>query len=264
MILCNICGNPLNEAGVCEQCRVGPASLTTSGRVAAARTEPQRPVSENVKRGVTPERSDHEVKNKRIRFGTVHLVILVLAILLLVVMATLFLQGQRQNATASQQSAISNSTIDVTPSKNISTQSASTPQTGSRYAVDSCGVIADTRTGLEWLVGPDRNVTWYEAQQWISELQACGGGWRMPTITEIMTLHNPATTAGTGFYKEGRYFPAHIDPVFNAIGGGSWVWASERSATGDAQSFNLNQGKAVSYSATNTTYSTRAFAVRKH
>ena len=38
---------------------------------------------------------------------------------------------------------------------------------------------------------------------------------------------------------------------------------SERSATGDAQSFNLNQGKAVSYSATNTTYSTRAFAVRK-
>ncbi len=85
----------------------------------------------------------------------------------------------------------------------------------------------------------------------------------MPTITEIMTLRNPATTAGTGFYKEGRYFPAHIDPVFNAIGGGSWVWASERSATGDAQSFNLNQGKAVSYSAKNTTYSTRAFAVRK-
>jgi len=259
MILCNICGNHHNEAGVCEQCRVVPASLTTSGRVAA----PQPPVSENVKRGGTPEHSYHGVENKRSRFGTGHLVILVLAILLLGVMVALFLQGQRQNATASQQSAISNSTIDTTPSKNTSTQNSSTPQTGSRYAVDPCGVIADTRTGLEWFVGPDRNVTWYEAQQWTSGLQTCGGGWRMPTINEIMTLHNPATTAGTGFYKEGRYFPAHIDPVFNAIGGGSWVWASERSATGDAQSFNLNQGKAVSYSATNTTYSTRAFAVRK-
>src|SRR6266404_6315721 len=128
MILCNICGNPLNEAGVCEQCRVVPASLTTSGRVAAARREPQPQVSENVKRGVTPEHSYHGVENKRSRFGTVHLVILVLAILLLGVMAALFLQGQRQNATASQQSAISNSTIDTTPSKNISTQNSSTPQ----------------------------------------------------------------------------------------------------------------------------------------
>jgi len=262
MILCNICGNPLNEGGVCEQCRVVPASLT-SGRVASARCEPQPPVNEKVKSRVTPEHSYHDVENKRSRFGTVHLVILVLAILLLVAMAALFLQAQRKNATASQQSAISNSPIDATQRKNISTEKPSPVQTGSRYTVDSCGVIADTRTGLEWLVGPDRNVTWYEAQQWISELQACGGGWRMPTITEIMTLHNPATTAGTGFYKEGRYFPAHIDPVFNAIGGGSWVWASERTATGDAQSFNLNQGKAVSYSAMNTTYSTRAFAVRK-
>lgn len=259
MILCNICGNPLNEAGVCEQCRVVPASLTTPGSVSAARREP--PNSNNPKR--TPDHSHHDVENKRNRFGVVHLVILGLAILLVVAMAALFLQGQRQNATASNQSAISNSTIDENPGKNTGTQNPSTPQTGSRYSVDSCGAIADSRTGLEWFVGPDRNVTWYEAQQWTSALPACGGRWRMPTINEIVTLHNPATTAGTGFYTQGRYFPAHIDPVFNAIGGGSWVWASEPSATGDAQSFNLNQGKAVSFSATNTTYSTRAFAVRK-
>jgi hypothetical protein len=82
----------------------------------------------------------------------------------------------------------------------------------------------------------------------------------MPTSEEIRTLYNPSLRAGTGYYTDGKYFPSHIDPVFKAIGGGSWVWTKE--ITGDtAQSFNLNQGKAVRYSATDTLYSPRAFAV---
>jgi len=78
----------------------------------------------------------------------------------------------------------------------------------------------------------------------------------MPSIEEIRTLYNPTVKAGTGFYLDGRYFPAHIDPLFNAIGGGSWVWSNEKVGD-DARSFNLNQGKAVTYSAMNTYYSTK-------
>lgn len=28
------------------------------------------------------------------------------------------------------------------------------------------GVVFDTKTGLEWLAGPDKNMTWYEAKRW--------------------------------------------------------------------------------------------------
>lgn len=148
---------------------------------------------------------------------------------------------------------------------NSNTQEAATSpsviKNQARFSVSSCNSIKDSQTGLEWYVGEDHNVTWYEAHQWIVGLNKCGGGWRMPSIEEIRILYNPSLKAGTGFYLDGRYFPAHIDPVFNAIGGGSWVWSNEKVGD-DARSFNLNQGKAVTYSAMNTYYSTRAFAVR--
>jgi serine/threonine-protein kinase len=130
-----------------------------------------------------------------------------------------------------------------------------------RFSVSSCSSVKDLHTGLEWFVGPDRNMTWPEARQWTVGLQNCGGDWRMPTTEEIKGLYDPAAQAGIGYYTGGKYFPAHIDPAFNAIGGGSWVWADETTGN-DARSFNLNQGKAVIYPAMNTLYSTRAFAVR--
>ena len=130
-----------------------------------------------------------------------------------------------------------------------------------RFSVTSCNSIKDTQTLLEWFVGPDRDMTWYQAQQWTVDLDNCDGRWRMPTIEEIRTLYEPTSKAGIGYYTGGQHFPAHINSVFDAIGGGSWVWADERVGD-DARALNLNQGKAVTYSAMNTVYSTRAFAVR--
>lgn len=129
-----------------------------------------------------------------------------------------------------------------------------------RFIVTSCNSIKDTQTLLEWFVGPDRDMTWYQAQQWTAALDNCDARWRMPTIEEIRTLYEPTSKAGVGYFTDGKHFPAHINSVFNAIGGGSWVWANERVGD-DARSVNLNQGKAVTYSANNTLYSTRAFAV---
>jgi serine/threonine-protein kinase len=145
-----------------------------------------------------------------------------------------------------------------------SSASPASLQTGekpTRFIVTSCNSIKDTQTLLEWFVGPDRDMTWFQAQQWTVDLDNCDGRWRMPTIEEIRTLYEPQSKAGVGYYTGGEHFPAHINSVFNAIGGGSWVWADERVGD-DARSLNLNQGKAVMYSALNTVYSTRAFAVR--
>ena len=96
---------------------------------------------------------------------------------------------------------------------------------GARYQKAACGSIIDTKTGLEWYVGPDVNISWTDASQWAHQLSRCEGGWRLPTLNQLKTLFDQAVSAGTGFYMDGKFWPAHIDPIFSAIGNGSWVWA---------------------------------------
>lgn len=206
------------------------------------------------------------VSKAKSNFNLTYFVILILAILLAGIGVAFYYEKQKEvvkgnipqpSANESNQNRATliptlTPSQTVAPNQNIA---------NTRYTVISCSAIKDSRTSMEWFVGPDRNVTWDEAEQWVSSLSICGGGWRMPSIEEIRTLYNPSTKAGTGYYTAGKYFPAKIDPIFNAIGGGSWVWSNQKSGS-SAQSFNLNQGKAVTYGADNTLYSTRAFAVR--
>jgi len=129
-----------------------------------------------------------------------------------------------------------------------------------RYQKTACGSILDTRTGLEWYIGPDRNMTWDEAKNWISSLRACGGSWRMSKIGELKPLYNPAYTAGKGYFANGQYFPGRMAPIFDGIGGGSWVWAEEEN---QGNAFNFHENLAVSIPRNNPDqFSVRAFAVR--
>ena len=192
-------------------------------------------------------------------------VILFLAIFATGVTVALFYQRDKPASDAQAESTSPNTAQTQIPTQQP--RSSPTPtqstETRRRFTATSCGSINDTRTNLEWFVGPDRNTTWYDAQQWTTGLQACGGGWRMPTLEEIRTLYDPGSTAGTGYYTRGQYWPAHMDAIFNGIGGGSWVWSDQPTGDGNARSFNMNQGKAVEYSAMDTTFATRAFAVRR-
>jgi hypothetical protein len=56
------------------------------------------------------------------------------------------------------------------------------------------GVVRDPKTGLEWVAGPDRDMSWDEAKSWVQGLNIDGGGWRMPTLEELETLY----TSGAG------------------------------------------------------------------
>jgi hypothetical protein len=209
------------------------------------------------------KQSEPQVKERGRGFNVSYVVILLMAVLLAGSAVALFYERGKEGSNSNARQ-LESQTPASNPMRPEQTNVNSAPQTvndQTRFSVASCNSIKDTQTGLEWFVGPDRNMTWYEAQQWTVGLGNCGDGWRMPTIGEIRTLYNPALKAGTGYYTGGKYFPAHIDPIFNAIGGGSWVWVNEKIGD-DAQSFNLNQGKAVTYSAMNAFYSTRAFAVR--
>lgn len=129
-----------------------------------------------------------------------------------------------------------------------------------RFQKTACGSILDSKTGLEWYIGSDQNMTWDEANNWVNSLTACGGRWKMPKIEELKPLYNQAYTAGKGYSTNGQYFPAHMAPIFNGIGGGSWVWAEERS---QGNALNFYQNLAVFISRNNPDqFSVRAFAVR--
>ena len=60
-----------------------------------------------------------------------------------------------------------------------------------RYFRDAQGIITDTRTNLQWAVGPDRQTDFDEARSWVEELGLGGGGWRLPKVVELRRIYKP-------------------------------------------------------------------------
>ena len=94
-----------------------------------------------------------------------------------------------------------------------------------RFTLSSEGVIADSKTSLEWLVGPDRDTDYAQAEQWVSACKAAGGGWRMPTRVELKTLYQQ----GVG--------DRNMDTLFKTTGW--WVWAEPKDSS-SAWAFGFN------------------------
>lgn len=116
-----------------------------------------------------------------------------------------------------------------------------------RFAVSAEGVIADSQTGIEWLVGPDRNMNYAQAEQWVAECTLAGGGWRMPTRTELRELYQWG--AGT----------RNMDPAFQTTG---WlVWAEPRGSS-SAWSFNFYRDGSDSEHHRGYSVNLRAFGAR--
>jgi hypothetical protein len=112
------------------------------------------------------------------------------------------------------------------------------------YVIYENGIVKDTRNHLEWLAGPDNNVTWYEADNWVKGL---GGDWRMPTLKELETLYQKG--AGT----------RNMTPLLKTSGW--WVWSGETVGKKEARSFCFGQGFKGWIFKSNSA-SERAFAVR--
>jgi hypothetical protein len=102
------------------------------------------------------------------------------------------------------------------------------PLLGSRFVVDRNGIIIDTKTGLQWFVGPDKDTNWHEAKAWVDSLTVDGGGWRMPSREEVKDLYR----GGEG--------TDNIDPSFKISGG--FVWTSETVGSSHAWGFCFDIG----------------------
>ena len=82
-----------------------------------------------------------------------------------------------------------------------------------RYKVNASGVVEDTKTGLEWLVGPDEDTDHYAAEKWAQACTVDGGGWRLPSVGELRGIYEP----GKGTRS--------MDSAFQTSGW--WVWSNQ-------------------------------------
>ncbi|NUM35766.1 MAG: protein kinase [Candidatus Brocadiae bacterium] len=123
-----------------------------------------------------------------------------------------------------------------------------------RYKVLSSGIIQDTKTGLEWLIGPDKDTDWNEAKAWVDKIDTSkyGTGWRMPGREELKNIYESDKGAN------------NVDPVIynNPNNNYLWVWTVElKDGSSSAWVFDFSGGRVywggVSYRSVN-----RVFAVR--
>lgn len=94
-----------------------------------------------------------------------------------------------------------------------------------RFEKHSSGIVYDSRTELEWYVGPDEDTNWVEAKKWARNLtvpgdgwRLWGGGWRLPTYEELRSLYIKGAGA------------ANFTPLLQT--GGSRVWSNEKKTSG--------------------------------
>lgn len=117
----------------------------------------------------------------------------------------------------------------------------------STYIAYANGIVKDTNIGLEWVVGPDRDMTWDEARSWVERLKIDDGGWQMPTIKELKTL-----------YKKG-IGKRNMTPLLNTTGWTVWSKKKKDFSTSWCFSFLFGYGGWLNHS---NCSSVRAFAVR--
>jgi len=109
----------------------------------------------------------------------------------------------------------------------------------------SNGVVKDTKKGLEWLAGPDMDMTCHEAKDWVKSLSVDGDCWRMPTLDELEAV-----------YKSGKG-TRNMTSLLKTTGW--WVWSSELRYLPTL--FSFRYGKWYRYNC-NASGNSRAFAVR--
>ena len=115
------------------------------------------------------------------------------------------------------------------------------------YIAYANGIVKDTNTGLEWKVGPDKDMNWDKARSWVQSLNLDGGGWRMPTMNELEGLYRKS--AGD----------RNMTPLLKTTGWG--VWSGETKGSSDARPFNfIYRGRF--WEDRGSSYYKRAFAVR--
>ncbi|KAB2892172.1 MAG: DUF1566 domain-containing protein [Desulfobulbaceae bacterium] len=99
-----------------------------------------------------------------------------------------------------------------------------------RYVAYANGLICDCYSRLEWMVGPDRDTSWNEAQAWVDGLNCRGKAWGLPTLEQL-----------GGLYRK-NIRKHQISPLFGIEP--TDVWSCEIKNDESAWAFNFIPGSA--------------------
>jgi hypothetical protein len=109
-------------------------------------------------------------------------------------------------------------------------------------------VVNDTKNEVQWVMGPDADMNWSEACAWVKNLSIDGGGWRMPTRSELRGLFSFA-------YFTERNIPDSFETT------GWFIWSGDKKAPIYAFFINLKTG-IIQSQTHDTSMDFRTFAVR--
>lgn len=120
-----------------------------------------------------------------------------------------------------------------------------------RFTALADGVVYDSQTDLEWLVGPNRDTNFTQAEQWVASVSnVAGGGWAMPSQDELAMLYQQ----GVG--------ERNIDPIFKTSGWWAWSGAYDP-ASSWRFGFSFTKGD-ENWNFKDHSRDGRVFAVRSH
>ena len=113
-----------------------------------------------------------------------------------------------------------------------------------RFIKSSDGVITDTQNGVKWFSPQEQDMSWDSANAWAAGLTVAGGGWRMPTLTELSTINYTGKDVPNAYRHK-------VPPIFR-MGGGEylevkWVWSSQQRGTRSAFIYNFQSTEARDY-----------------
>ncbi|HPH42098.1 MAG TPA: DUF1566 domain-containing protein [Syntrophorhabdaceae bacterium] len=81
-----------------------------------------------------------------------------------------------------------------------------------RFTLLKNGIINDSQLGAQWLPASDKPMDWFQANRYVENICLNGGGWRLPTRSELKSIYDVSMKGGA-------------DPFFRI--NENWVWTSE-------------------------------------
>lgn len=124
------------------------------------------------------------------------------------------------------------------------------PTNTARFLKDTHNIITDTKTGLQWYVGPEQKMDWETAQKWAKNLVLDGGGWRVPELEEF-----------TEIFQE-NVGKCNLDPLFSIDCEKDWIWSINLCNSFTAQGYYFVLGSNDCFPV-NTSRILRVMAVRE-
>lgn len=68
----------------------------------------------------------------------------------------------------------------------------------SKFVKLESGTVYDTESDMEWCIGPNKDLTWYEAVIWVYKLRSDDKRWRMPLVNELTYLYESTRNDASG------------------------------------------------------------------